>query len=463
MLPQQEENKVEPIEPIAINPVILEPNQNLSLNQPQPKKSKKELILLIGLIIFFIAGASSFVLINKSDKNIPGAVKNSHPVEPKVIIADNVAEAQSQFGINLLNQLNIDKAKNVFISPSSISVAMSMAYNGADGITKDEMKKSLGYQKISDEDLNNQNKNFIEFMNNDNKQVELSIANSVWADQPDAKNEYFTLKSNYIQTIDKYYGAKPIVQDLSSEQTKRDINKWVQDQTKGKINSILDEKLPEDYRYVLMNALYFKGNWKFQFDKSLTSDREFTSASGTKSKVSTMNQAGTFNYTEKENEYKAVQLPYGEDENFAMELILPDDMNAFGSSMKADKFKDITSELKKKKGEIFLPKFKIEYDIELNESLKSLGMESAFNESTANFKQLTEQTTVIDKVAHKTFLEVNEEGSEAAAVTFIGGGITTSVGEPEDTFVMDINKPFVVFIKDKTNNHPIFAGIINSL
>ncbi len=404
-------------------------------------------LFLLSIIILF-----SFLFLS-CEKIV--STNNDQPeltsIEKKVVSSSN------KFGLNLFNEINqTDKEKNVFISPLSVSLALGMTMNGTNGETYDEMRTTLQFSNLTNEEINNSYKTLIETLYNADPKVVFKSANSIWY-----RNE-MTFEESFFDLSLKYFSALVSGLDFTDPTSVDVINNWVKQSTNNKIEKILDSISPEAVMY-LINAIYFNGTWKYEFDKEKTDVETFNLINGGTINAEMMVQTNDFNYYSDEN-LQAVELPYGEG-NFSMVVILPREnlsINEFADGITEDNLKLWLDSLSQQKGTMWLPKFKIEYESELKDYLISLGMRLPFG-SNADFSNLYKgpEQLFISTVFHKTFIDVNEEGTEAAAVTLVGVG-TTSVGGGENIFYMKVNRPFIFLIREENSGCILFMGkIIN--
>ncbi|MBX9723343.1 MAG: serpin family protein [Candidatus Obscuribacterales bacterium] len=344
--------------------------------------------------------------------------------------------------------------RNIVISPYSVSTALSMAYNGAGGKTKSEMQTVLGYSGLSDEAVSQQNSSLYKSLMQVNPTSELTVANAMFA------NKNFDFVKAFMDSNQKYYGAKIETLDFADLSTVSRINNWVKDNTKSKIPSIVD-KVPPDAILYLVNAVYFKGVWLDEFKKDETQPADFKLNNGNKKTVQMMNRSAKMSYFADKN-FQAVMLPY-KDKRLQMCIFLPDkksNITAFISNLTAENWGEWKNRFRQVEGHLGLPRFKVEYKNELSEVLKAAGMPCAFEDSCADFKKMIEQNAMISKVLHKTYLEVNERGTEAAAVTAVQMATTCARMDPSPPFDMVCDRPFVVAIRDKNTNAILFVGAI---
>lgn len=369
-------------------------------------------------------------------------------VTPDEINTETV-DSNNGFALNIFKQLNEEDMKNnVFISPFSISTALAMTYNGAETTTKEAMSSVLGFGDLDRSTVNENYKNLLNYLGNVDKKVELNIANSIWI------KEGVHIKDEFLNTNTNNFNAKVTELDFSKDSSVTTINSWISDTTKGKIEKMLTQPIDPMVVMYLINAIYFKGQWSDEFDPKRTSEGTFTAYDGKKQVVPMMNRNGSVQY-KKGEDYKAVRLPYG-DGKVSMYLVLPDkDINSFIKKFDQDRWEGIRNGVASVEDvQLQIPKFKLEYGIkQLNESLKALGMAEAFSDR-ADFSGINDNVS-ISSVMHKAVIEVDEKGSEAAAVTVVEIKTTSAIMDPI-TFIA--NKPFMFIIADDTTGTILFIG-----
>jgi len=370
---------------------------------------------------------------------------------PNAPVDSKVVAANTKFGFKLYKEiLKQDSNKNVFVSPTSVAIALSMTYNGASGETQQAMAKALELQGITLPTVNQANNALKASLENADPEVQLSIANSLWAKQG------VTFKPDFMERNRQFYGAKVTELDFANAEATRTINNWVKENTRGKIDQVVDQLKPDDVLF-LINAIYFKGNWTKKFDQNQTAERPFYLSNGTQKQHPMMSQSGKYRYYENET-FQAVSLPYGKG-RLSLYVFLPRENNsldAFQQQLAVENWQQWMNQFRMRNGSIQLPRFKFDYDIQLNNALKVLGMESAFSDG-ADFSNMTSASVAINEVKHKTFVEVNEEGTEAAAVTSVGVALT-SAQMPEEAFQMVVNRPFFCAIRDNQTGTVLFMG-----
>jgi serpin B len=360
------------------------------------------------------------------------------------------------FGVNLLKALWEEREENLFISPASIELALAMAANGARGTTQSEMLQALELLSFDMEEVNQQNANLVKICNRTNSKVTLSVANSLWA------REGVPFYENYLQTVQQFYQAEAHSVDFADPQTINLINQWVREKTHGKITRIIDRLSDLDV-LVLLNAIYFKAKWKYTFDAENTQLLPFYSAQGESRELPTMWQEGSFDYFENQT-LQAIRLPYA-DERFSMYIFLPraqDGLPNLLEGLNASLLEGWIQSMEKREGEIYLPRFKLSFERSLNATLQELGMERAFDPQNADFGGMLPipPNAFLSEVKHKSILEVNEEGTTAAAVTSVIIGITAL--PPEERFLMRVDHPFLLAIRDEESGLILFLGAVEN-
>ncbi|MDJ1467524.1 serpin family protein [Xanthocytophaga flava] len=363
----------------------------------------------------------------------------------------------TDFAFNVFHQLNemqpVDK--NQFISPFSIAMAVAMTYNGANTTTKDGIKKALSMQGLTDEEQNSAFQSIADYLNGIDKTVTFSPANSIWY------RKGLIPQTNFVETNQQYFDAEVNELDFTKNDAISSINDWVKDKTKGKIDKIISE-IGGEQVMLLINAIYFKGAWTKKFDKSSTQEENFYLQSGSTVKKEFMRGNVSVNLYKDEDKV-LVDLPYG-NKQFTMTLIMPQNTKTIESLIEQSTTESFTNWLAESDSvaiDIKLPKFKFEGDYtkkEFNVILANLGMGEAFSDE-ADFSNLlvgiNKGVLKIDEVAHKTFVQVDETGTEAAAVTSISIGYTTAPPPPP---VYSFNRPFIYMIREKSSGVILFIG-----
>jgi serpin B len=362
---------------------------------------------------------------------------------------DEVVSANTQFGFKLFSQLLSQDSSNIFISPTSVAIALAMLYNGASGATQQAMAQTLEVQGISLQDINTANATLLSALTNPETNVSVAIANSLWARQE------YPFRQDFLQRNQSFYKAQIANLDFESPDATSTINAWVNQNTNGRIDRIVEQINPQDVLF-LINAIYFKGRWADEFDPSQTTNEPFFTTGGS-IQHPMMSQTGRYRYYENE-QFQAVSLPYGNG-RLSLYVFLPrenSNLTSFYQQLDSANWEKWLTQFRQREGSIRLPRFQMEYDLTLNDTLKALGMEVAFGES-ADFSAMGDDLA-LSEVKHKTFVEVNEEGTEAAAVT---SGRVTIVSAPIDPpFQMIVNRPFFCAIRDNQTGTVLFMGSI---
>ncbi len=401
------------------------------------------LLVMCSLMFFINTGCERDTGIQD---NIPPLTGN---IEPGVV------EANTKFGFNLFNEiLNTEENKNVFISPFSVSLALAMTLNGAAETTEQAMTDTLQLQGNDTETINTSYALLLQALKTSDPKVTLAIANSLWAHQ------HFTFNQDFLQRNTDYFGAEVSTLDFADANSVNTINQWVNTNTNGKIDKILDQIDPNEVLF-LINAIYFKGAWQTEFDPAKTRDNTFTLADGSQKQVPMMTRQDSYPFYYA-SDFTAISLPYGEG-RVSMYIFLPSQnasLDQFLGNLNAENWQNWISQFREQKVWLQIPKYKFEYKTNLNDVLKALGMGMAFDENAANFSRMlpdgtkTTKNLYISKVDHKTFVEVNEEGTEAAAVTNVG--IAATSAPPQ--FIVD--RPFFFAIHDNETKTVLFMGTV---
>lgn len=365
-----------------------------------------------------------------------------------------VVDANTGFGFDIFKELNKDDAQSsVFISPFSISMALTMTYNGAASTTLDAMSRTLGFDGLDRSVVNESYKELLRHLEKVDSKVTLNIANSIWI------REGYPIKQSFLDLNKDTFDALVRELDFSKSDAPDTINGWIKSKTSGMIEKMIDSIDPNTVMY-LINAVYFKGQWMYKFDPKNTFSGSFKALNGQTQTVDMMSRKGTLEYTKGDN-YQAIRLPYGSNK-LSMYLILPDEgvnINNFTDTLDADKWQKIRTSMAEVEDAILqIPKFRLEYGIKnLNASLAALGMEEALGPG-ADFSGM-HPGLFIARVLHKAVIEVNEEGSKAAGVTVVE--MRESAAVDQVSFIA--NRPFVFMITDDTTGTILFMGKLSEI
>jgi serine protease inhibitor len=364
--------------------------------------------------------------------------------------------ANTRFAFKLFAELGKQQpGQNIFISPASIALALAMVYNGASGATQREMAEALELAAMSLEDINRANAELLRTMAHADPQVRLVIANSLWA------RKGIAFDPDFLRRGQEFYKAEIEELDFTNPSAASIINSWVRQRTNGKIEKIID-RIDAAAILFLLNAIYFKGNWTTQFDKRQTKVGAFHLIDGGRKQHPMMAQSGKYSYYQGRG-FQAVSLPYGS-RRLSMYVFLPEErssLEAFQKTLNDKNWNAWMQQFHEMEGNIVLPQFKLEYEVKLNEALKTLGITTAFDSRRADFARMctgTARAISIDEVKHKTFVEVNEEGTEAAAVTSVG--MVLAAFTPKQTFTLIVDRPFFCAIQDNQSGTILFMGSI---
>ena len=369
-------------------------------------------------------------------------------------------EADNAFGLEIFQKIREESDKeNIMISPLSISVALAMAYNGADGATKTEMENALKLNGLTPEQINSSYKMLIAALQSLDEDVVFELANAIFY------AEGFEVKSPFIKTNQDYYDAKVESIDFSSPSSVKHINDWVAEKTHDKIDKIVESLSPDD-RMVLLNAIYFNGIWSVKFDEDGTKMHNFNRMDGVNIEVPMMNKEDKLDYTTN-SLFSAIKLPYGTGQ-YNMVVLLPgSDKNSADiiDELSADNWNEWMESFETEEHVVVtMPRFKFAFELQLNNVLKKMGMQKAFVSSQSDFTKITDDKKLyISSVVHKSFIDVNENGTEAAAVTSVTFS-TTSIGPGDQIpkIYFTVNKPFVFAITEKDTGAILFVGEVQN-
>lgn len=364
----------------------------------------------------------------------------------------------NQFAFDLYSKISENSEKNIFFSPWSIYVALGMTYEGARGKTADEMKSTIHLPE--NDAVRKPSFARIQNLLNENKEYTLETGNALWA------QENFPFLDDYFDTIQNYYGGKVTDLDFVGDldEACNTINDWVSEKTRGKIENLIKRSMITPLtRLVLTNAIYFKGDWLKQFNEDETQEDDFWIEPENSVKVPMMTLSGEnakFNYAETDD-LKALELPY-KGEQLSMLILLPKERFGLGDlekTIEPEELEEIKEQLHEEKVSIRMPKFKFETKYKLSETLKEMGMPTAFNPGVANFSGMNGRRDLfIDFVVHKAYIEVNEKGTEAAAATGVGMKLTAVPSEK--TFHAD--HPFLFLIQEEGTGNILFMGGVSN-
>lgn len=384
----------------------------------------------------------------KSDEILPTEpLPISMTTEQKQLV-----ETQNTFAFDVFKKVieNSDESENIIISPLSISLALSMTLNGADGATRDAMLDALRANGITPESINISYKDLTESLLKVDKRVLISIANSVWTENN------FAVKKPFPEILTQYYNAEAESFDINDPAAPDRMNNWIENNTNGLIDNMIEE-LNDNTVMLLINAIYFKGKWKSQFESKNSVQSQFYKSDGSTSEVQMMKQKSEFKIFNKEG-FTIGEFPYGQG-NFVMDIILPENANGLtglAGNLNGNEFDEWLESMTQKEVDVSLPRFKYGYKEKLKSILSDMGMGIAFTDN-ADFSNISDEQLLINDVIHQAFIETNEEGTEAAAATIVDIGLTSM---PADPVVFKADHPFIFIIRETTTNSVLFMGKI---
>jgi serpin B len=430
------------------------------------------LLLIILLICICLINCNSTNTNNNSNISNNTEEKNNDQNDTKEV---NLASSINQFAIDMFNSIekevrtnnNKDK-QNIFISPMSIYIALSMTNNGAGASLREGISNVLYTNDYQIKTVNNSIKNIINTLEDENRNIQLLIANSIW------QSNIFSILDSFKNILINYYNATIEKVDFGNPKTKDIINEWISNNTNNLINNMIESTKPDDVLY-LINAIYFYGQWLRKFEKDLTNKQDFILLNGEKISTNMMNADDQYLYYE-DIDFSAIRLSYGKlnkdltedeikkqiflkDEFVSMYIFLPKENNNIYNlidNFNIEKFENVITQMNPEKLILGLPKFKIDFGGEYKEildNLQNLGMPT-----TNDFSNMTNEPDglFISKVLHQAIVEVNEEGTEAAAATVVTVKRTIK-SEPKEFIA---NKPFLFIIRDDKTNTILFMGIL---
>lgn len=360
-----------------------------------------------------------------------------------------------KFFANVYSEESADEDNSFMVSPLSLSMALAMTMNGAEGETKSAMQETLNLKGFSSDEINSYYKKLREALLSTDPSTQLSIANSIWT------NQNVVIKDEFVRKNREFFNSTTQSVNFSDSNTAELINGWASNNTNGLIKKVIESTKPEDFMY-LLNAIYFKGIWTSEFKKNNTNKKPFTLEDGATVNVDMMSQTDKFNYKEDEN-LQLVELPYG-NSAFSMLVLLPKDeknlLDVVGALSGSDYWAGLKSGLREHEVELYIPKFKTEYSKKLNKVLSDMGMGLAFT-NEADFSGMTDTSAKIDFVKQNTYISVDEVGTEAAAVTTVGVVMTSMPAQPQKV-VFNANKPFIYVIQENSTGSILFTGIVKN-
>ena len=373
------------------------------------------------------------------------------PAEVRLVSAGN------QFAFGMFREVQRARPDdNIFLSPTSAAMALGMTLNGAAGTTLDSMRTALSVEGAPVEEINTGYRSLIDLLRGLDPSVDFSIANSIWA------RAGMPFAPAFLDAGRTSFDAEIRALDFAAPSTLTTINQWVNDKTKGKIPTILDQIAPDEVMF-LINAIYFRGSWRSAFDPKATQDLPFHAADGTTRSVPTMQLKPEPIRFASSPDFLMVELPYGNGA-FAMTLVLPGPGRSLAdltAGLDTGRWTEWTGSLAEHKIGLTLPRFRLEYKRELGNDLSALGMRIAFDPDRADFSRMLSGSIAgnlfITKVIQKTFVDVNEEGTTAAAATSVGIGVTSAPA------TIQFDRPFLFAIRERLSGTILFLGQVVKL
>ncbi|MHB1254204.1 MAG: serpin family protein [Candidatus Humimicrobiaceae bacterium] len=415
----------------------------------------RKIILLISIaliiLIILISATGCCAGINYLFRKTPKETKANKESDKIASAVDKaLVDSNTGFALKIFKELsNEDRNINIFISPISISIAAAMAYSGARNQTKEEIAQALEFTDFTSEKLNESFKNLLLSMSDIDDMVELYVGNSIWY------RKDFNVEKDFIDLTKNYYDASVYNVDFTGQDTAGRINSWVSEATQGKISKITDQDSLKDAVMYLINAIYFKGQWKDKFKEENTAEDTFYLSGDSTKRILMMHNNEKYKYYKGED-FQMLRMPYGRDKA-AMYVLLPDEnvgIDEFIDSLSPDLLSKSITEASSFEVDLKFPKFKVEYGTKsLIEPFKKLGMINSFT-GKADFSGIAPQM-FISQIDHKAIIEVNEEGTVAAAATSFGMGATAA--RPIEFIV---NRPFILMIIDDRTGNILFMGKI---
>ena len=395
-------------------------------------------------LVALLAGCSSITEPSQPGAALTTLPRSLSPSEQSLISATN------DFSFSLFRQISAaQKDSNVFTSPLSASLALGMTMNGAANTTLSQMRSTLAFGSTTETDIDAGYKSLIALLRGLDPTVDVRIANGIWY------RSGYSVKQAFLDAGRTYFDAQIAAIDFNSPSATTTVNDWVSTATAGKIPTIV-ERL-SDLDMILVNAIYFKGSWRQRFDPAETSDQPFHGVAGDQP-MRLMHHKGSVSFTSNEN-YTAVDLPYG-DSAYTMTVVLPGNnqsVDALAATlMQRSAWNTLLGQMGPASVDVCIPKLKVEWERNLNADLIALGMPDAFSDLAADFSRLAAQPSKISYVKQKAYVDINEEGTEAAAVTAVGIYASSVMINPE----FRADRPFIFVIREQLTGTIVFMGKI---
>ncbi len=397
----------------------------------------------------FVVAGLALALFTACEHNPMSPARQLTTLEKRLVETDN------RFGLKLFQAVAAaDPEANVFLSPLSAAMALGMALNGADGETRAAMEQTLELAGLTSMEINESYRSLIDLLHALDRRVDFRLANSIWY------RLGLPIAQAFVQTNRTYFDAVVQGLDFADPRAPDVINAWVRKHTNGRIDKMV-EQIEDQTVMFLLNAIYFKGTWTYEFDPNDTRDDTFNRLDGTPMPIKMMHLTGELPYT-RDNAAQIVELPYGND-FYSMLVVLPRPdvrLDSLVAELDAARWQAWIRALQPLEVDLSLPRFKTAYEVSLKDALKALGMALAFDPERANFMKMVEGRLTgnlyISEVKHKSFVQVDEEGTEAAAATSVEIGVTSA----PRTVVVRVDRPFLFVIREKHSGTILFIGQI---
>ena len=371
--------------------------------------------------------------------------------------AAQIVEADNEFGFELFQNIYASETdyENIMVSPLSVALALAMTYNGANGETKTAMQETLKLYGMTPEEINISYQTLVNALKSLDSKVILEIANAIFY------RDDFSVENNFISINKNYYNSEASALDFGSPSALETINGWVAQQTHDKIETIIN-RISREHMMFLLNAIYFKETWSKEFNSESAAEQPFYAEDGTSFQTETMFRLDTLPYTSN-HLFSAIELSYGQG-NFNMYIFLPNEGKTLQNildQLNKNNWETWMENFEKTQSvDIHFPKFKYAYEIQLNDVLTDMGMGVAFT-NLADFTGINREGNLnIDYVKHKSFIEVNEEGTEAAAITIVA--IERNSIEETTKILFYVNRPFFYVITEKSTGAILFIGTVKN-
>ncbi|WP_009543950.1 serpin family protein [Crocosphaera subtropica] len=392
--------------------------------------------------------------------NVFTDVRGLQEVSPRMIFPQptlqerQLVDAQVQFGFKLFSTLTkSQKNENIFICPTSLALTLSMLYNGATGITQTEIARGLGFNDISANTLNRANQTLKQDLNSHDFYRYLTMTNSLWA------REGFSFRYQFLKDSRSYYQAKITNLDFASSEARGIMNRWVTEETQGQIQEIMDHTQADDVLF-LINTASFQGVWETGFDRNSMEDKPFHLIDQSVKTYPFISRYGTYNYLET-SQIKGVEIPY-ENGRFSLYLFLSkpeNNLTQIVQELTAKKLSKLLSKFQETNLLLELPRFTLNYEVDLTESLKKLGFSTMFDSGKAQFSELSSHPTYVNGIKHQTTLVINEQGVKQTPQKNLVVK-ATSVNNVTEQMSFTADRPFFSLIRDNETGNILFMGMI---